>query len=80
MELGFLKKIFNFSKKKKHLPLTWVEIEAFHREILEHNKSFTPLKTNELVIWSKPFRRSKYVYLKKLLNSSKSSRNGKKLI
>lgn len=72
MELGFLKKLFNFSKKKKHLPLTWAEIEAFHHEILEHNKSFAPLKTNELVIWSKPFRRSKYVYLKKLLNSSDS--------
>ena len=72
MELGFLKKLFNFSKKKKHLPLTWSEIEAFHREILEHNKSFAPLKTNELVIWSKPFRRSKYVYLKKWLNSSDS--------
>ena len=72
MEHNFFKRFLNLFRKKKRLPLTKTEIEAFHQQILLHNQSFPHMPLSELVLWAKPFRRSKYTYLKRWLKFSDS--------
>lgn len=72
MAFDIFEKFFALFRKKKKLPLTKEEIETIHKQIFLHNQSFPTISLSELILWVKPFRRSKYMYLRKLLKFSDS--------
>lgn len=72
MKFDIFKRFFSLFRKKKKLPLTKEEVDAIHQQIFIHNQSFPAMPLSDLTLWVKPFRRPKYMYLKKLLRFSDS--------
>lgn len=72
MKFDIFKRFFSLLRKKKKLPLTKEEVDAIHQQIFIHNQSFPAMPLSDLTLWVKPFRRPKYMYLKKLLRFSDS--------